>query len=204
MNVIVTGIPGSGKTSMVNLFVEKGYHKFMDITDRPRRKGEVAIRSDHIHVSKNDFDKLWESGRLIGVRSFRVDGEDFRYGIDGKSWDELFYDADMMSVISIGPPIVLDLLKSGNINKDTTVILDMDTDASSCAKRMQSRGDSIHEIKRRLHDDQMALIDVYSFINYGGQWDSQPVIESFSHVAIEKACKDPMEEVIKYLIELKS
>lgn len=196
MNLIVTGLAGSGKSSLVNLLIDQGFHYVQDVTDRPKRPNELGVNKDHIFVSAETWSNLFDKGCFCISRSFKTIDGDYRYGYLETTWRDNF-ETDTNAIAVMGPALIMEFIQRELIDEKTTVIFDMDTNAAVCRERMKNRGDDMDEINRRISRDMQDLASLYDFITCQGLFDSTIPIDSFSAIAYEKG--DPVKTMVEYL-----
>ena len=67
--IILIGESGSGKTTILNELEKKGYKKAVNHTTRPKREGEDS--SEYKFVTKDEFEKMWNDGKLLQRAEFK-------------------------------------------------------------------------------------------------------------------------------------
>ena len=101
-NIILTGKSGTGKDTILNKLVEKGYSPTVSVTSRPKRPNEVDGKDYHF-VTKEEFKMMIENKSFVEYRTYNtlVDGKpDVWYY--GTAWDECYSkDNDKVMVLDL-------------------------------------------------------------------------------------------------------
>ena len=95
---VIMGKSSTGKDSLLNLMVEKGYKRVVSHCSRPRRSNEIADRDYHFVKYQQMVDMI-ENNEFVETRSYNVvDNETWLYGIS-KSEIDLSSDNNYISVV---------------------------------------------------------------------------------------------------------
>ena len=141
--IILIGESGSGKTTILNELEKRGFQKAINYTTRPKRdEGET---SEYQFVSKEEFEKMWEEGKLLQRAEFA--GEN--YGISVDSLQE------NVACIQIVDSIADVKKRAQELGLGNMKIISfyIHVPAEERTKRMLARGDSIESIQKRLEID---------------------------------------------------
>ena len=157
MLIGLCGKSGTGKSTIANALIQRGYKKVVTDTTRPPRKGEVN-GVDYWFDSDEQFDELYEEGEFIEVTSYKVaNGDTWRYGTTRGQLKDAGEDA----VIILNPDGVKAFRKKGI----PIYIWLVDTDYPTLKKRLEDRGDNKKEIIRRMQADERDFKDIEKFID---------------------------------------
>lgn len=141
MEICIVGLPGSGKSFLENLLVEKkGFQKYTSHTTRKPRDGEVDGKSYHF-VSKEEFEEMIENKRLVEWAQVY----DNYYGL---SVNEIL-EKSGFNIVVVVDPVGAESLKKINPNI-ITVYLEIEPSVSKA--RMVKRGDSKESIDERMRN----------------------------------------------------
>lgn len=139
MEICIVGLPGSGKTFLENLLVEKkGFQKYTSHTTRQPREVEVD-GENYYFVSKDEFNKMIDNKEFIEWATVY----DNYYGLSGKE----VLSKGGNNIVSIKDPAGAESLKKINPNL-ITVYLEIEPSVSKA--RMEQRGDSKDSIEERM------------------------------------------------------
>lgn len=135
------GPSGSGKTTIANkLAKEKGWKVLQSYTTRPKRYPE---ETGHIFVPVEEFEQY--KNDLCAYTEF--DG--YKYWATNQQVNE----SDLYIIDPAGVDFFFDTYKGCK----TPVVIGLHADKETRRKRMQMRGDSEEDIKRRLEHDKIAF-----------------------------------------------
>lgn len=169
--LLLIGESGSGKTTILNELIKKGFKQATNHTTRPKREGEG---DEYQFVTKEEFERLWQEGELLQRSEFN--GE--FYGISTTSLKE--------EVVAIQ---IVDSIKDVKARAQELGLGDMKmktfyiyVPAEERTKRMLERGDSIESIQKRLEIDKEKFKNVKEVADY--------IIEN-------KEIEEAVEEIIK-------
>ena len=146
MLIVLCGKTCSGKDTICQELVKKGFSKIVTYTSRPPRQGEVNGYTYHF-ITDEEFHKKIKEGFFLEYKSYTVaDGSVWYYG----SPKEEFY-SDENSVIILTPDGYEDFLKLNIPHKSIYIYANINT----IKERLISRGDDKAEAQRRIeHDNQ--------------------------------------------------
>lgn len=139
--IILIGESGSGKTTILNKLVERGFEKAINHTTRKPRKNEER-NNEYKFVTKEEFNKMWDEGNLLQRAEFN--GE--YYGISTSS---LKKNGVCISIVDSVNDIK-QRAKELNIDNVKIITVYVNVNEKERIKRMQMRGDSQENIQRRL------------------------------------------------------
>lgn len=143
--IILIGESGSGKTTILNKLVEKGFEKAINYTTRKPRENEEK-NHEYKFITKEDFNQMWSNGELLQRAEFN--GE--YYGISTSSLQE---NVVCISIVdSVGD--IKRRAKELNIDNIDIITIYIYVSEEERIKRMRQRGDSIESIKTRLYIDK--------------------------------------------------
>lgn len=142
--IILIGESGSGKTTILNELVKRGYTKAINHTTRPMRE-EEAENPEYVFVSKDEFNSMWDEGKLLQRAEFNNE----YYGMSVESLKD---DVACIQIADSIKDVKARALELGFDNKNI-VSFYIYVPAEERTKRMLSRGDSIESIQKRLEID---------------------------------------------------
>lgn len=171
--IILIGESGSGKTTILNELIKRGYTKATNHTTRPIREDEVE-NPEYIFVSKDEFNNMWDEGKLLQRAEFNNE----YYGM---SVDSL---RDDVACIQIADSIKDVKAKAFELGFDDKKIVSfyIFVPAEERTKRMLTRGDSIDSIQKRLEIDNEKFKNARDVVDF--------VVEN-------NVLADTVEEIIK-------
>lgn len=159
--IIIMGRAGTGKTSLVNELVNRGYEKIKTCTTRPIRPGEED-GVDYFFMSDEQFRKYMNNGVFAEIKRYETTDGVWWYGTP--KVDLLgSYDKSVIILTPDGVRSVKPLLDSNNV--DYKVIL-LGAKASLIKRRMVQRGDDMDEVIRRLQADETDFEDCSDIADY--------------------------------------
>lgn len=157
--IVILGKTGSGKTTLVNNLIEKGYEKCITDTTRPIRKGEVD-GVDYHFLTPEVFEENLQKGLYAEHVLYKASFGDAYYGSRLS-----YYEDDSKNTIIIlnpyGLKMVNDLVASDN---RLSIYLNLNDDL--LLKRLEKRGDSKEEVQRRLGTDRQDFSDIHFYCDY--------------------------------------
>lgn len=133
---LIVGASGSGKSSLEQALIDKGYWSVRSYTTRPKRD---RFDNGHIFVSKEEFDAL----------SNKVAYTEF----DGYEYCATKEQVDKADIYIIDPSGVEKLKELYQTDREIAIVY-LDTREEICKNRMKARGDSDEQIAQRLENDK--------------------------------------------------
>lgn len=148
--IILIGESGSGKTTILNKLVEKGYEKAINHTTRKPREGELKS-GEYKFLTKEEFNKMWDNGELLQRAEFNNE----YYGISTSSLK------DNVVCISIVNSVkdIKNRAKELNLENVKITTIYVYVKEQERIKRMKKRGDSEESIQERLVIDREKFKD---------------------------------------------
>lgn len=155
--LILIGESGSGKTTILNKLVEKGFEKAVNHTTRKPRENEKQA-SEYKFLSKEEFNKMWDNGELLQ----RADFNNEYYGISTSSLK------DNVACISIADSVkdIKNRAKELNIDNVKIQTVYVHVNEQERISRMKARGDSEESIQKRLEIDREKFIKAKEVSDY--------------------------------------
>lgn len=155
--LILIGESGSGKTTILNKLVEKGFEKAVNHTTRKPRENEKQA-SEYKFLSKEEFNKMWDNGELLQ----RADFNNEYYGISTSSLK------DNVACISIVDSVkdIKNRAKELNIDNVKIQTVYVYVNEQERINRMEARGDSEESIQKRLEIDREKFIKAKEVSDY--------------------------------------
>lgn len=148
------GSMGTGKTTIYNTLIKKGFVAIKESTTRPMRLGEESS-NQYIFIDDSVYDLADSQDMIIGKSSFVVSsGKLYRYGFHLNS---LPIDIENNCVVQLNYQSLQDLKKF--YGKDL-IVIKLVRDKQDIIKSMMKRGDDESEVKRRLEKD----LEIYNSI----------------------------------------
>ena len=143
--IILIGESGSGKTTILNKLVEKGFEKAINHTTRLPRDNEKNT-NEYKFISKDEFNKMWENGELLQRAEFNNE----YYGISTSSLK------DNVVCISIVDSVkdIKNRAKELNIKNVNIITIYVYVSEQERINRMKQRGDTEESIATRLKIDK--------------------------------------------------
>lgn len=144
--IVLVGKTASGKDTICNGMMDRGYKKLVTYTTRPIRQGEIPDVTYH-YITKEEFEKLIEEGFFVEYTYYDVhNGERWYYG----SALEDYAKADDKT-IAILNPYGVKALKEKDVKNITYIYIR--SNLQTIKKRLLKRGDNINEADRRISAD---------------------------------------------------
>lgn len=149
--LILIGESGSGKTTILNKLVEKGYEKAINHTTRLPRDGELES-GEYKFITKEEFNKMWDNGELLQRAEFNNE----YYGISTSSLKD---NVVCISIVNSVKDIKnrAKELKLENVSIKTIYVY---VEEAERIRRMKNRGDTNESIQTRLVIDREKFKEV--------------------------------------------
>ena len=172
--IILIGEGGTGKTTILNELVKRGYKKPVNNTTRPRREDDENTK-EYNFVTKEEFEKMWKENKLLQRAEFN--GE--FYGLDINSLRD---DVACISIVDSVKDIKNRQKELGkeDINLKVFYITIPEEERKN---RMLKRGDSKQKVEERIKIDETKFKDAKSVSDF--------IIENIN-----------LEETVNKIIEL--
>ena len=146
--VILIGKSGSGKSSVGQELVDRGYRKIITTTTRPPRDGEVNAK-DYTLVDDETFEKFKANGYFVETREYETTEGIWKYGSAVKSFENV----TNKEVVILTPDAIPDVIPILRKNNKAYIVVYLKADDNVLRKRLYERGDASEEIERRLKAD---------------------------------------------------
>lgn len=155
--LILIGESGSGKTTILNKLVERGFEKAINHTTRPPRDNEENTK-EYKFISKDEFNAMWDNGELLQRAEFNNE----YYGISTSSLK------DNVVCISIVDSVkdIKERSKELNIKNVKIITIYVYVNEQERIKRMRQRGDTEENIQTRLILDREKFINAKEVADY--------------------------------------
>ncbi len=146
--IIIIGKSGSGKNTVCDILVkEYGFIKVVETTTREIRNNEVE-GVDYFYVSDDEYNKLRTNGMLATNTKFnRIQGLDTDIVSYGITKDQI---ENNIRPLIITNPLAMKQLRMVYPN---AIVVYLDIDDISRAKKLVKRGDNFDEVIRRQRSD---------------------------------------------------
>ena len=171
--IVLIGESGSGKTTILNELVKRGYKKAINHRTRPIREDEEE-NPEYIFVNKDEFNNMWDNGKLLQRAEF--DNEYY-----GMSVESLKDDVVCIQIADSIKDVKTRAYELGFNEKNITCFY-IYVPAEERTKRMLSRGDSIDSIQKRLKIDNEKFKNAREVVDF--------VVEN-------KVLEETVEEIIR-------
>lgn len=145
MVIVLLGKTSSGKDTICNQLIQKGYKKLVTYTTRPMRPGEVQDETYHF-ISKEEFETLISKGFFAEYTSYNTVNGVWYYG---SAIDD--YESNLDLIIILNPSGYEQILK--NLNKEDITSFYIYSNIKTIKNRLKKRGDKEEEAKRRIEAD---------------------------------------------------
>jgi guanylate kinase len=149
--IVLIGHSASGKSTIENKLIERGYKKIVSYTTRPPRKGEID-GIDYHFITEADFKAMKISNKLAESVQYR----DWHYGI---AKEDCLDDR----VVIVEPSGMRDLKQIDGLN---IVSFFINSPERERLIRMAKRGDEIMEIFRRIISDSGTFKNVEKEVDF--------------------------------------
>ena len=176
MLIAICGKSGTGKSSIVNELVKRGYKKVVTDTTRPKRKGEVN-EVDYYFDTDEEFDELLEEGEFIEYTQYKVaTGDLWRYGTTRGAIRECGENA----VIVLNPNGI-QAFKDQGIEMMTVHVV---SNEKVILFRLEQRGDLKSEILRRMETDNEDFKNIHELVDFEVVNDKNTTISDLADMII--------------------
>lgn len=138
--IIITGKTGSGKSSLKNRLIRKGFRPIVQFTTREKRKGEKD-GFDYDFLTEKEYTNMRNIG--IDLVANHQYGNGTRYGITQQRWES-------GSVLAVG---MKELEQMDSHLLGMCIIIYIDPPEDVLIQRLKSRADFDTEVHRRLQTD---------------------------------------------------
>lgn len=145
MTIILLGKSCSGKDSICNELVKKGYEKLITYTSRPPRPDEVQDKTYHF-ISKEEFERLISLGFFAEWTTYNTIEGVWYYGT---AIDD--YESESDLIVILNPNGYEQILK--NLNKEDITSFYIYSNIKTIKNRLKKRGDKKEEAARRIEAD---------------------------------------------------
>lgn len=145
MIVVLLGKTSSGKDTVCNQLIQKGYKKLVTYTTRPMRPGEVQDETYHF-ISKEEFETLISKGFFAEYTSYDAKKGTWLYG---SAYDD--YESESDLIVILNPSGYEQILK--NLNKEDITSFYIYSNIKTIKNRLKKRGDKKEEAARRIEAD---------------------------------------------------
>ena len=155
--IILIGESGSGKTTILNKLVEKGYEKAINHTTRTPRENEIE-NGEYKFISKEEFNDMWDKGELLQRAEFNNE----YYGISTSSLKD---NVVCISIVNSVKDIKerAEELKLKDVAIKTIYVY---VDERERINRMKARGDSDESIQTRIKIDREKFKEAQAVADY--------------------------------------
>lgn len=146
--VILIGKSGSGKSSVGQELVNRGYRRIITTTTRPPREGEQNA-VDYTFVSDEDFESYKAEGCFVETREYTTAEGVWKYGSAVKS----FQNVTGKEVVILTPDALEKVKPVLDKYDKSYIVVYLTADDNVLRKRLYERGDESAEVERRLKAD---------------------------------------------------
>lgn len=155
--VILIGEGGTGKTTILNELVKRGYKKPINNTTRPKREDDENTK-EYNFVTKEEFEKMWKENKLLQRAEFN--GE--YYGLDINSLKD---DIACVSIVDSVKDIKKRQKELGKEDMNLKVFY-ITIPEEERRERMLKRGDSEEKINQRIQIDNNKFKEARTVSDY--------------------------------------
>lgn len=148
--IVLIGEGGTGKTTVLNELVKRGYKKPINNTTRPKREDDENTK-EYNFVTKEEFEKMWKENKLLQRAEFN--GE--FYGLD---IDSLRDDVACISIVNSVKDIKERQKQLGKEDMNLKVFY-ITIPEEERRTRMLKRGDSREKVEERIRLDEKKFKD---------------------------------------------
>ena len=155
--IILIGESGSGKTTILNKLVERGYEKAINHTTRAPRENELES-GEYKFITKAKFNEMWDNGELLQRAEFNNE----YYGISTSSLKD---NVVCISIVNSVKDIKNRAreLNMKEVEKKTVYVYVAEAER---IKRMKNRGDINDSIQTRLKIDREKFRDAKAVADF--------------------------------------
>lgn len=159
--LIILGKTASGKNTIVNELVKNyGFKQLVTYTTRPKRKGEIEGVTYH-YISLEEFKKKDKEGFFAESSYFcPASGGEWAYGTSLED----FKKADDKTVLITNPRGYYSLLSNIGLGHACSIYIMAKIDI--LLDRLEKRGDSFLEAKRRIIADREDFEDIEDYVDF--------------------------------------
>lgn len=159
--LIILGKTASGKNTIVNELVKNyGFKQLITYTTRPKRKGEIEGVTYH-YISLEEFKKKDREGFFAESSYFcPASGGEWAYGTSLED----FKKADDKTVLITNPRGYYSLLSNIGLGHACSIYIMAKIDI--LLDRLEKRGDSFLEAKRRIIADREDFEDIEDYVDF--------------------------------------
>lgn len=159
--LIILGKTASGKNTIVNELVKNyGFKQLVTYTTRPKRKGEIEGVTYH-YISLEEFKKKDREGFFAESSYFcPASGGEWAYGTSLED----FKKADDKTVLITNPRGYYSLLSNIGLGHACSIYIMAKIDI--LLDRLEKRGDSFLEAKRRIIADREDFEDIEDYVDF--------------------------------------
>lgn len=150
--IIIAGKSGSGKDSVVNELVRRGYKRITTYTTRPMRKHE-SQGNPYYFISEKEFNKKKNNGFFLETKEYHTTKGTWYYG---SPKEELLKQKNNIEnrLIILTPSGIEDFTKDPRSKNILSKIIYLRANSGTITKRLKRRGDDPDEIERRIEHDE--------------------------------------------------
>ena len=146
--IILIGKSTSGKDTVCNQLIKKGYKKLVTYTTRPIRKGEVQDQTYHF-ISEEDFNSYIVTGYFAEYRSYNTVNGTWYYG---SAVDDYCRKNDH-TVVILSPSGLKQVMDNDFLKDERIISFYIYSNLKTIKKRLKQRGDNKEEAQRRIESD---------------------------------------------------
>ena len=149
--ICVTGASGSGKTTLVEYLLENHPGVFRDVPSILTRPPREDSESLNITVSKNEFEHLWNGGKLL----WKMKNHGYLYGTRKEDVRSIL-EKDNRAILIISPrciPLLMVFCTEEDIDPNRFLFLHvLSPNEATITARLTARGDSAETIATRIEE----------------------------------------------------
>jgi len=144
--LILCGKTASGKTTICNELVKRGYKKIVTYTTRPKRHGEINGKDYHF-ITEEEFEKKRKENFFMEFKYYYTENGRWWYGSAAKDYDD-----SENKVVILTPDVLWQIQE--NCKADVTSIY-VYSNRETILTRLKERGDNKKEAERRVFADDV-------------------------------------------------